>query len=75
MAARELPQLSLYPEDRGCAAPTAARVLDISTGLTRHHLRDPAGKLIQTFQPELSDLQHQVLDLLDIPASVYTHGP
>jgi hypothetical protein len=30
---------------------------------------------VQTFQPELSDLQTQVLDLLDIPASVYTQTP
>lgn len=72
MADRGLPELSLYPEDRGCAAPTAARVLEIFAGLTRHHLRDPAGKLVQTFQPELTDLQRQVLDLLDIPTSAYT---
>jgi hypothetical protein len=29
---------------------------------------------VQTFQPELTDLQRQVLDLLDIPASVYTQA-
>jgi transposase len=73
MAARGLRELSLYPEDRGCAAPTAARVLEIFTGVARHHLiRD--GRHVQTFQPELTDLQHQVLDLLNIPHSTYT-GP
>ncbi len=72
MAERGLPELSLYPEDRGCPAPTAARVLDIFAGLARHHLHDANGHLIQTFHPELTDLQRQVLDLLDIPTSVYT---
>jgi transposase len=65
-------QLSLYPEDRGCAAPTAARVLDIFTGLARHHLTDQHGHHIQTFQPQLSELQALVLDLLDIPHTAYT---
>jgi hypothetical protein len=31
-----LDQLSLYPEDRGCAAPTTARILEIFTGVPRH---------------------------------------
>ena len=67
---RHLAELSPYPEDRGCAAPTAARVLDIFTGVARHHLlRD--GQPVQTFQPELTDLQRQVLDLLDIPETTY----
>jgi transposase len=74
MADRGLPQLSLYPEDRGCAAPTAARVLEIFNGLARHHLLDRRGQLVQTFHPELSDLQALVLDLLGIPRSAYTSG-
>jgi transposase len=71
MAAAGVRQLSLYPEDRGCAAPTAARVLDIFTGLARHHLIDERGRLVQTFQPELSPLHRQVLDLLGIPETAY----
>ena len=67
-----LQQLSIYPEDRGCAAPTAARVLEIFTGLARHHLTDRNGHHIQTFQPQLTELQALVLDLLDIPHSDYT---
>ena len=71
MAERELPQLSLYPEDRGCTAPTTARVLEIFTGLERHHLRH-GQQHIKTFHPELTELQTLVLDLLDIPHSAYT---
>lgn len=40
MAQAGLAKLSLYPQDRGCAAPTANRILEIFDGLARHHLRD-----------------------------------
>jgi transposase len=72
MADRGLRQLSLYPEDRGCTAPTTARVLEIFTGLAHHRLTDTDGQHLKTFQPELSPLQALVLDLLDIPANAYT---
>ena len=31
-----LTELSLYPEDRGCTAPTTARILKIFSGVARH---------------------------------------
>jgi len=67
-----LSELSLYPEDRGCTAPTTARILEIFTGVARHQLAAPDGTVLRTFQPELTDLQQQVLDLLDIPTSAYS---
>lgn len=75
MTAQGLTELSLYPEDRGCAAPTTARILEIFTSVARHHLAAPDGTVLRTFHPELTDLQRQVLDLLDIPTSVYNPGP
>jgi transposase len=72
MAQASLDELSLYPEDRGCAAPTTARILEIFTGVARHELTTPDGQVLRTFHPELTDLQRQVLDLLDIPTSVYS---
>jgi len=75
MADASLTELSLYPEDRGCAAPTTARILEIFTSVMRHELAAPDGTVLRTFQPELTDLQRQVLDLLDIPTSVYSPGP
>ena len=65
-------QLSIYPEDRGCAAPTTARILDIFTGLARHHLTDRHGNHVQTLPLELTELQALVLDLLEVPHSDYT---
>lgn len=66
-----LAELSLYPEDRGCKAPTATRILDIFSGLARHRLLDTDGQLVQAFPPQLNALQLKVLDLLGVPASAY----
>ena len=71
MAREHLTELSLSPEDRGCAAPTAARVLAIFDDLARHRLLH-GETLVQSFPPELSPLHQQVLTLLDVPSSAYT---
>jgi transposase len=71
MVNAEARHIPLYPELRACAAPSAARVLEIFSAVSRHHLISDR-RLIQTFQPEMSPLQLQVLDLLSIPALAYT---
>ena len=59
------------PEDRGCAAPTTARILESFAGVARHQLTDTDGTVLRTFHPQLTDLQRHILDPLDIPTSVY----
>ena len=71
MAAHELNEIPLYPEGRGCPAPSAPRIFAIFNGVARQHLVDADGALVQTFAPELTQLQLTVLDLLGIPASSY----
>jgi transposase len=66
----ETKTIALYPEDRDCAAPSAARVLQIFENVNRHRLIR-AGKVIQVFDPNLDARQRQVLKLLGIPASAY----
>lgn len=67
-------ELPLYHEDRSCAAPTAARLFDAFADVRRHHLiRD--GQLVQTFQPQLTPLQRQLLELLGVPENAYTDTP
>jgi transposase len=74
MTREQITDLPLYPEDRCCTAPTATRVFDHLAPLQRHHLiRD--GQAAQTFQPQLTPLQAQLLDLLGVPASTYTTSP
>ncbi len=71
MVDRGIKELPLYPEDRACPAPSAARIFEVFAGCSRQHLVDAHGALVQTFAPELSPLQQQLLDLLGVPTSHY----
>lgn len=71
MAASETPVVALYPEERACSAPTAARVLDNFTGVARHRLVS-GGKVLQVFDPNLTHLQREILDLLGVPPETYS---
>lgn len=73
MRAAGIPSLPLYPEERSCKAPTTARVFDLLRDLRRHRLVRH-GRVLQTFEPELSDLQQEILELLGVPLAAYGHG-
>ena len=62
--------LPLYPEARDCKAPTAVRVIEIFEPLCAHELR-VAGEAVASFDPALSALHRQVLNLLNVPESAY----
>jgi transposase len=72
MTQHDVTELALYHEDRASKAPTAARVFDQFTDTARHHLTDRDGHTVQVFEPQLNDLQHQILHLLAIPTTAYT---
>jgi transposase len=63
-------KIPLYPEFRGCVAPSAERVLEIFANVGRHRLLNH-GQLVQTFEAELTPQQTHVLDLLAIPTISY----
>jgi len=65
-----VPMLPLYPEQRKCRAPSAARILEEFGRLQRHRLYQH-GQFLKTFEPELTDLHQQILDLLEVPASAF----
>jgi transposase len=71
MTARGLTSLPLYPEDRDCLAPSAHSIFQVFAGLQHHRLRRQ-DTLIQTFSPELTPLQRQILDLLGISPREFT---
>jgi len=64
--------IPLYPELRNCPTPSAPRILEIFDDLACHQLINTDDQVVQTFQPQLTPLQQQVLDLLHIPASIYS---
>lgn len=66
---KEITDITIYPEDRPCSAPSAKRILELFKGVTRHHLIDGEGHLVKTFSPTLT--AKQLLDLLGISADRY----
>lgn len=66
-----LENIALYPEFRDCKAPSTERILEIFATLARHRLHHDNAH-IQTFQPELTSQQLQILELLALPPSAYT---
>jgi transposase len=71
MVQKGIEKLYLYPEERECKAPTAARVFEVFGNLQRHILRSEHGDVVQKLMPVLSDVQKQVLSLMDFPVSRY----
>ena len=69
----KLEVLALYPEGRDCRAPTTARLIEVFSNLQRHML-SKKGEAVQRFDPELSMLQKQVLDLLRLPEDLFLAG-
>ncbi len=63
-------ELPLYPEERTTTRPTAEQILRLYS-LTQRTIISFNDIDIHTFEPELTELQHQVLDLLGVPASRY----
>ena len=74
MKTQALAGIPLYPELRNCPAPSAERILEIFSHVDRHHLIHDQ-EIVQTFEPELTPLQHKVLNLLHVPTTVYTTTP
>ncbi len=75
MTRHDIAELPLYHEDRTSKTPTAARVFDQFADTARHHLTTQGGDTVQIFEPQLTDLQHQILDLLRIPRNAYQSAP
>lgn len=70
MKRQKIAQLPLYPEERRCCRPTTEQILRLFS-LTERHILTRRGKLVQLFQPELTPLQKQVLELLGVPERVF----
>ncbi|MHB8335769.1 MAG: IS1634 family transposase [Acidimicrobiales bacterium] len=62
--------LPLYPESRDCPSPSAPRILEIFSDAQRHHLVSD-DVIVKDFDPTLTSLQREILELLHVPASVY----
>jgi len=71
MTRHAVSELALYHEGRASKAPTAARVFDLFAEAARHRLTSHNGEIVQVFEPALTDLQRQILDLLSVAPNAY----
>jgi transposase len=70
MKRARLEELPLYPEERTCRRPTAEQIFRLFSLVQRSILlRD--GAETHVFEPELTDLQTQILKLLGVPSRAY----
>ena len=70
MAAAGVERLPLYPEDRLCKAPCSERIIEVFQPLQRHRLIENA-KLAEIFEPEMNDLQRQILNLMSVDPGLF----
>ena len=75
MTREQIAELPLYPKT--APAPRRPRRASSTTSppLQRHHLIRDGHEIVQTFEPQLTPLQAQLVDLLGVPASAYTSSP
>ena len=69
--AHKLKTRHLYPGNRDCRAPTMARLIEVFGNLQRHKL-SKAGRTVQRFDPELTELQQQILTLLQLSPRIFS---
>lgn len=72
MAKRGIKTLSLYPEGRPCARPTAHRLIELFEPVQRHVLQMGQSEP-QVMVTELDAVQRQVLELLSLSPDSYGH--
>jgi hypothetical protein len=65
--------LQIYTEQRFCKRPTTEQILRLFSLAERHTLlRDD--KIVQSFPPQLTELQRQTLELLGVPERAFLAG-
>ncbi|MBU1915332.1 MAG: IS1634 family transposase [Candidatus Thermoplasmatota archaeon] len=71
MAEEGMTSLPLYPEERKCKAPTTRRIIDVFENIQMHVLQSPGSGSSVRFATGLSDLQREILRLLEVAESDY----
>jgi transposase len=69
MRRRSLSTLPLYPEDRPCPYPTIFDIVRAFRGVERYEVLE--GERLTLFPARLSRLQKQILEMLEVPISLY----
>jgi transposase len=69
MQQKKIKALPIYPEERACKTPTMFDIVRLFRGVERFEVEQ--GDTIHVFPAQLKRHQRQVLDLLEVPLSLY----
>jgi transposase len=69
MKCRSLSSLPLYPEDRPCPYPTIYDIVRVFRGVERYEVLE--AERVTLFPAQLNPLQKQLLEMLEVPISLY----
>jgi hypothetical protein len=69
MHQRSFTTLPLYPEDRPCRYPTMFDIVRVFRGVERYEVLN--GDQVTVFPAKLNRLQDLLLELLEVPISLY----
>jgi transposase len=70
MKREKIAELPIYPEQRNCVRPTTEQILR-PFSLAQGQRLTQDGKILEIYDFELTDLQHQVLALLGVPSAAF----
>lgn len=69
MKKKKISSLPIYPEDRSCPSPTIFDIARLFRNVERYEVN--AGDEIMIFPAELTDIQKEVISLLEVPVAAY----
>jgi transposase len=67
-----LASIPIYPEDRECQHPTAHSIIRVFRDIEKFEITDRENNIIEYFPPKLTTLQKQILNLMEVPGSLYS---
>jgi transposase len=71
MKRNKIDSLPVYPEQRECKHPTAQSIIRVFNDVEKFRVASKNSQVEEYFPPALSDLQKQILDLLEVPQSIF----
>ena len=69
MQKKKIDSLPIYPENRACPSPTIFDIVRLFRNVERYEVT--AGDKTLIFPAELTDIQKELLNLLDVPVAAY----
>ena len=69
MKKKKISSLPIYPEDRSCPSPTIFDIARLFRNVERYEVH--AGDETMIFPAELTDIQKEVINLLEVPVAAY----